>query len=1067
MKKRVLSMLLTASLILASLASGETARAAQNKKQEAKVSSVKITNIGKKLRMQKGKKFRLKTAVSVRPDKKKYKKLKFSSSNKKAVLVNQRGLLKARKKGTAKITVTSKANPKKKASVSVSVTTDVLINTIKLNKTKIVAGEFNEDDIQLEVKKILPSNAKNKKIEWTTSNENVADVDEDGLVTTGDAGTAIITATAADKGGASATCKVTVTEISDNDDEVDGDQEVTPAPVQQGGDNEADLSQGGNEPVTPSPDGNTSAKPPVSAAPVIEAKKLNLSVVTDWLMPGDSTQIKISYDPADTTQTDVNWTFSQKAVSVDKNGKLTVGENFAFDEGETEKRVVVTATSKASPSVSKSIIIKVFDPDNVVPPDIEEPNLLLSESLVPEWTLSGSYGTTSFNEDGTVHFTSERGDGEPGRVYNNGCAWYLDSRKSRTDVSEYEYVMLTVKSVEWYEVKLMTWSGTDNSESFWEKKDYWGDTIFARVDNEDGSVGLIYRTDFVFQNVKNAKSIGVTLKSWDGVEDSNEHFLAKEADIQGIQFMDELPGGSMIMNPEAGNGPTEPLENPVIPLEEENATPWLNEELFGTAIYNADGTVKYNTTDYINNGCAWCFGEDACCVDVSAYKYISVRVKSNVPVSLMTWSSNSHPSGRFEGKQVATPIRTQMNADGSETLIYRVSSAFTNPKQARAAGLYLDLYKSTGEGVANIYEIRFSTELPDAEALEYYFTDIHCTLLEDDHDRPSVAVRDEEGIPCTEIKYTGNNQCTFFELPETIHLSDYQSISITANVPGQIALRGLSDSLDLEDETWYDTYCTFEQYPFQIGSYTDRREICNPGWNRGTETLEYLIDENLTGDDAVKHFSIHTNGIPKGGFGYENYLIYSIVLTPRTKDVSKITLKSTNKNTVAPSTPNPKPSVSSGEVIVPAGDVYEIILSEDNETEATKGKEDYRTNVTSHEDGSVSYTNTRKYNSGMVFRASADGKKVDLSSFDYIEVTLDGPAEPSLKVFNDASSWWNKVERYSGTEKGYHTIRFSVSELERCALDTTSVDGFAIGFISDGCEGQTVRIYSIRVVKKR
>ena len=171
--KKAVSLLLAASLILASFTSGETAQAAKDKKQKVRISSVKITNTGKKLRMQKGKKFRLKTTVSAKPNKKKYKKLKFTSSNKKAVLVNQRGLLKAKKKGTAKITVASKSNSKKKATVTVSVTTDILVNTIRLNKTKITVGEFNEEDIQLEAKKILPANAKNKEIEWSTSDESV------------------------------------------------------------------------------------------------------------------------------------------------------------------------------------------------------------------------------------------------------------------------------------------------------------------------------------------------------------------------------------------------------------------------------------------------------------------------------------------------------------------------------------------------------------------------------------------------------------------------------------------------------------------------------------------------------------------------------------------------------------------------------------------------------------------------------------------------------------------------------------------------------------------------------
>ena len=132
------------------------------------------------------------------------------------------------KEGTDRITAASKTNPKKKATIAVSVTKDVPVMSIKLNKTKITVDEFNDKEIPLEVKKILPANAKNKKVKWSTSDEGVADVDDDGVVTTGDVGVAVIRAQAADKGGAFATCKVVVMENEDDgeDDGSDGSQET-------------------------------------------------------------------------------------------------------------------------------------------------------------------------------------------------------------------------------------------------------------------------------------------------------------------------------------------------------------------------------------------------------------------------------------------------------------------------------------------------------------------------------------------------------------------------------------------------------------------------------------------------------------------------------------------------------------------------------------------------------------------------------------------------------------------------------------------------------------------------
>ncbi|NLU47396.1 MAG: Ig-like domain-containing protein, partial [Syntrophomonadaceae bacterium] len=52
---------------------------------------------------------------------------------------------------------------------------------------------------------VSPSNAANKKVFWTSDNEEVATVDEDGRVTALAVGNATITATTED-GGKKATC---------------------------------------------------------------------------------------------------------------------------------------------------------------------------------------------------------------------------------------------------------------------------------------------------------------------------------------------------------------------------------------------------------------------------------------------------------------------------------------------------------------------------------------------------------------------------------------------------------------------------------------------------------------------------------------------------------------------------------------------------------------------------------------------------------------------------------------------------------------------------------------------
>ena len=84
----------------------------------------------------------------------------------------------------------------------------VPVSQITLNKTSTSISVGNSETLTATV---APENAANKRVTWTSSNENVATVDANGTVTAVKAGTATITATAADGSGKSATCTVTVT----------------------------------------------------------------------------------------------------------------------------------------------------------------------------------------------------------------------------------------------------------------------------------------------------------------------------------------------------------------------------------------------------------------------------------------------------------------------------------------------------------------------------------------------------------------------------------------------------------------------------------------------------------------------------------------------------------------------------------------------------------------------------------------------------------------------------------------------------------------------------------------
>ncbi len=82
-----------------------------------------------------------------------------------------------------------------------------LVKTITLDKT--TAALNPNTTLQLNAT-VLPENAENKTLEWSSSNEAVATVDNNGLVTTKVSGSAIITAKSTDGSEVQATCNITV-----------------------------------------------------------------------------------------------------------------------------------------------------------------------------------------------------------------------------------------------------------------------------------------------------------------------------------------------------------------------------------------------------------------------------------------------------------------------------------------------------------------------------------------------------------------------------------------------------------------------------------------------------------------------------------------------------------------------------------------------------------------------------------------------------------------------------------------------------------------------------------------
>ena len=83
----------------------------------------------------------------------------------------------------------------------------VKVESITLSQTSL---ELTVDDVETIVATVLPEKA-HQKVNWSSSDVSVATVDENGVVTAIEEGTAIITCTATDGSGVFATCEVTIT----------------------------------------------------------------------------------------------------------------------------------------------------------------------------------------------------------------------------------------------------------------------------------------------------------------------------------------------------------------------------------------------------------------------------------------------------------------------------------------------------------------------------------------------------------------------------------------------------------------------------------------------------------------------------------------------------------------------------------------------------------------------------------------------------------------------------------------------------------------------------------------
>ena len=317
-------------------------------------------------------------SVSVLPSNADERGVTFESSNTAVATVSASGLITAKGPGSATITVTAKDSSGKKATCTVTVTQPVKGVTVSPSSVVI-----QKDNVQKLTASVVPENATNKKLIYKSSNETVAVVSNDGIITARSEGWATITVCSEENQAIYGTCTVKVglpvyvTKITLDTTNVTmwaGATRQLGVSIEPANADIKTVTYGSSNPdvATVSSNGLITAKKKGTATITVTAtdgsgKSASCAVIVKQpvtgiqitpngftLVKGDVKDLKANVSPADADNPDVIWTSSNTNIAaVSSKGQVT-----AVNEGSC----VITATCKDNASISASCTIVVGTP---------------------------------------------------------------------------------------------------------------------------------------------------------------------------------------------------------------------------------------------------------------------------------------------------------------------------------------------------------------------------------------------------------------------------------------------------------------------------------------------------------------------------------------------------------------------------------------------------------------------------------------------------------------------------------------------------------------------------------
>ena len=300
--------------------------------------------------------------ASVLPTNATNKKLTYTSSDASLATVDANGKVSLLKAGVVKVTAATTDGSALKATVTITIVTPV--KSITLNDTSITKNVGSSYQV---VASVLPSDATNKKLTYSSSNSSLATVDANGKVSLLKAGVVIITAAATDGSGVKATVTITI---------------VTPVTT-------------------------------ITLAETSVTKNVETSYqIVATVLPSDATNKRLLYTSTDTSLATVN---SSGMVSLLKAGTVTI--NVATTDGSGLKATVtitivtpVETITLADTSVTQDLGTNYQIVATVLPSDATNKKLSYTSTDTSLATVD-SNGMVSLLQAGTVTINATATDG--------------------------------------------------------------------------------------------------------------------------------------------------------------------------------------------------------------------------------------------------------------------------------------------------------------------------------------------------------------------------------------------------------------------------------------------------------------------------------------------------------------------------------------------------------------------------------------------------------------------------------------------------------------------------------